>query len=161
MHFLKHTLSQSTLRNTMKLLDANCRTVKASLCLHSLSIVVMRNTAWCTQSPYYQCGLTPTLTSDPPRPRQTIPLCITTCRNCICIKIPFSSIFSRVKILLLCIPRVCFLPLKLCRAPNSFVPISSHGTVATVLPPQQDEGFYGTIFSSQKCTLNSCNSGKV
>lgn len=145
MHFLKHTLLQSTLRSTVKLLDANCRTVKASLCLHRLSIVVMRNTAGCTLSPYYQCGLTPTLTSDPPT-RQTLPLCITICRNCLCIKIPFSSIFSRVKILLLCIPRVRFLPLKLCLAPNSFVPVSSHDTVATVLPPQQDEGFYGTIF---------------
>lgn len=161
MHFLKHTLSQSTLRNAVKLLDANCRTVKASLCLHRLSIVVMRNTAGCTLSPYYQCGLTPTLTSDSPSPPARQTLSITICRNCLCIKIPFSSIFSRVKILLLCIPRVCFLPLKLCRASNSFVSISSHGTVATVLPPQQDEGFYGTIFSGQKCPLNSCNSGKV
>lgn len=67
MHFLKHTLLGSTWRRMAKLLDANRRTVKASLCLHSLSIVVLRNTAGCTLSPYYQCGLTPTLTSDPPK----------------------------------------------------------------------------------------------
>lgn len=148
MHFLKHTLLWSTWRKMAKLLDANRRTVKASLCLHSLSIVVLRNTAGCTLSPYYQCGLTPTLTSDPPQ-RQTLPLCITICRNCLCIKMPFSSIFSRVKMLLLCIPRVGFQPLKLCLAPNSFVPCSSHGTVATVCLLNRTRDFAALVFQAK------------